>query len=119
MAKEDLSAREKALLAEARREAATRQVPPPAAAPARAAGPAAPRAKPAPTPAERLAQLMADERAVSQEKSQPETGAACASATSCSNVATGQADPSAAGTYSAVTGRWSEASLVRSVSSTW
>jgi hypothetical protein len=68
MAKEDLSAREKALLAEARREAATRQVPPPAAAPARAAGPAAPRAKPAPTPAERLAQIMADERAESQEK---------------------------------------------------
>jgi hypothetical protein len=66
MAKEDLSAREKALLAEARREAATRQASPPAAAPARAPGPAAPRAKPAPTPAERLAQLMAEERAASE-----------------------------------------------------
>jgi hypothetical protein len=62
MAKEELSAREKALLAEARREAAAHKD-------ARPLGqdsgriPAAPQAKPAPTQAERLAQLMADERA--------------------------------------------------------
>jgi len=67
MAKEELSAREKALLAEARREAAARKASPPAA-PVRVPGPAAPGAKPAPTPAERLAQLMADERSASVER---------------------------------------------------
>jgi hypothetical protein len=54
MEKETLSAREQALLAEARREAAARKL-----APAAAVEPA----KSPPTPAERLAQLMADERA--------------------------------------------------------
>ncbi|HUL92878.1 MAG TPA: hypothetical protein VLV56_11065 [Burkholderiales bacterium] len=67
MAKEELSARERALLAEARREAAARKASPPAV-PAPAPGAAAPGAKPAPTPAERLAQLMADERAESQQR---------------------------------------------------
>jgi hypothetical protein len=68
MAKEDLSARERALLAEARREAAAHKASPPLAAPARAPEPAALKARPAPTAAERLAQLMADERAQSVEK---------------------------------------------------
>jgi hypothetical protein len=64
MEKEPLSAREQALLAEARREAAARKVAPTAApaSPTEGARPA-PQPKPAPTPAERLAQLMADERA--------------------------------------------------------
>ena len=66
MDKGDLSAREKALLAEARREAAARGASPPPAAPARAQEPAAPKA--APTAAERLAQLMEAERAQSREK---------------------------------------------------
>jgi hypothetical protein len=54
MENDKLSDRERALLAEARREAAARKL-----APAAAAEPA----KAAPTQAERLAQLMADERA--------------------------------------------------------
>ena len=66
MAKEELSAREKALLAEARREAAARKASAPAA-PVQVPG-QAPAAKPAPTPAERLAQLMADERAATAER---------------------------------------------------
>jgi hypothetical protein len=65
MAKEKLSPREEALLAEARREAAgqrdARSAP---AAEARSA----PQAKPPATPAERLAQLMLEERAESQRK---------------------------------------------------
>jgi len=68
MAKEELSAREKALLAEARREAAAHKASPPLAAPAQAREPAALEARPAPTAAERLAQLMAEERAQSLEK---------------------------------------------------
>lgn len=67
MAKEKLSAREEALLAEARREAlARRDAPPPA--PGLAKAQAAPQAKAAPTPAERLAQLMADERSATLER---------------------------------------------------
>ena len=67
MAKEELSAREKALLAEARREAAAhKDAPPPGKDPGRT--PAAPQAKPAPTQAERLAQLMADERADTRQR---------------------------------------------------
>jgi hypothetical protein len=67
MAKEKLSAREEALLAEARREAAAHKASPPAA-PVRAPGQPAPEAKRAPTPAERLAQLMADERSATLER---------------------------------------------------
>jgi hypothetical protein len=58
MENEELSAKEKALLAEARREAAART---------RSAG-AQPEAKLAPTAAERLAQLMAEERAESERR---------------------------------------------------
>ena len=63
MDKENLSARERALLDEARREAAARKAAPAAApvSPSAGAQPAPP--KPAPSAAERLAQLMADERA--------------------------------------------------------
>jgi hypothetical protein len=68
MGKEELSAREKALLAEARREAAARKASPPAAAPAQTPRAAERAAKPAPTAAERLAQLMEDERARTLEK---------------------------------------------------
>jgi hypothetical protein len=60
-----LSDREKALLAEARRELAAHKAPPPAAAPARSP---APEAKAAPSLAERLEKLMAEERAEAQEK---------------------------------------------------
>lgn len=60
MDKEKLSARERALLDEARREAAARKAAP--ASPS-AAAQAAQQPKPAPSAAERLAQLMADERA--------------------------------------------------------
>jgi hypothetical protein len=60
-----LSDREKALLAEARRELAAHKAPPPAAAPARSPAPAA---KAAPSLAERLEKLMAEERAEAQEK---------------------------------------------------
>ena len=67
MAREKLTAREEALLAEARREAAARSEAP-AARPAQAPGAATPKAKPAPTPAERLEKLMADERAETLEK---------------------------------------------------
>ena len=67
MAKEKLSAREEALLAEARREAAAHKDARPAA-PAREGTRAAPQAKSAPTPAERLAQLMADERSATLER---------------------------------------------------
>jgi len=67
MAKEKLSAREQALLAEARREAAARSGVP-GARPAEVSGPATPKAKPAPTPSERLAQLMAEERAATQQR---------------------------------------------------
>ncbi|HVQ60817.1 MAG TPA: hypothetical protein VMS53_01905 [Burkholderiales bacterium] len=63
-----LSDREKALLAEARRELAAHKAPPPAAAPARSPAPAAPEAKAAPSLAERLEKLMAEERAEAQEK---------------------------------------------------
>jgi hypothetical protein len=63
MGKEELSAREEALLAEARRAAAARKASPPTAAPAQTLGAAERAAKPAPTAAERLAQLMEDERA--------------------------------------------------------
>jgi hypothetical protein len=63
-----LSEREKALLAEARRELAAHKAPPPAAAPARSPAPAAPEAKALPTMAERLEKLMAEERAEAQEK---------------------------------------------------
>jgi hypothetical protein len=67
MDKEKLSAREEALLAEARREAlAHRDVPPPTPGTAKARP--APQAKAAPTPAERLAQLMADERSATLER---------------------------------------------------
>jgi len=60
-----LTDKEKALLAEARREAAVRKDPFPAApGPGETRG--APPARPAPTPAERLAQLMEDERAESE-----------------------------------------------------
>jgi len=62
-----LTDKEKALLAEARREAAVRKDPSPAA-PAPGATRGAPTAKPAPTAAERLAQLMEDERAESELK---------------------------------------------------
>jgi hypothetical protein len=58
MDKNKLSAREQALLTEARREAAART---------RSTG-AQPEAKPAPSSAERLAQLMADERAETQQR---------------------------------------------------
>jgi hypothetical protein len=68
MEKRDLSDREKALLAEARREVAARNAAPPAATPAPAPGSAAPEAKRAPTPAERLEKLMAEERAEAQER---------------------------------------------------
>jgi len=63
-----LSDREKALLAEARRELAAQNALPPAAAPARSPAPAAPKAKAPPTMAERLEKLMAEERAEAQEK---------------------------------------------------
>jgi len=64
MDKGNLSDKEKALLAAARREAAAHKAAP-AGVPAPAPGgtPRAPQAKAAPTPAERLAQLMAEERA--------------------------------------------------------
>jgi hypothetical protein len=62
MDKGKLTDKEKALLAEARREAAARKDPLPAA-PTPGETRSAPPAKPAPTPAERLAQLMEDERA--------------------------------------------------------
>ena len=70
MAKEKLSAREEALLAEARREAAVRRGAVPAASIPRTSAEAhfAPQANPAPTPAERLAQLMADERAETERR---------------------------------------------------
>ena len=58
MDKAKLSPKEQALLAEARREAATRNEGLPAAAP-----PPEAKAKPPLTPAERLAQLMEEERA--------------------------------------------------------
>jgi hypothetical protein len=62
--KENLSAKERALLDEARREAAARKAAPAAAPVSTSAGAqAAPQPKPAPSAAERLAQLMADERA--------------------------------------------------------
>jgi hypothetical protein len=72
MDKDKLSAKEVALLAEARREAQARKEPP-ASAPAHpAAGtkpaPAAAEAKPTPSAAERLAQLMEDERAETLER---------------------------------------------------
>jgi hypothetical protein len=67
MDKGKLTDKEEALLAEARREAAVRKDPVPAApAPGETRG--APTAKPALTPAERLAQLMEDERAESERK---------------------------------------------------
>ena len=66
MDRDNLSPREEALLAEARREAAARKSAPPAPA----VVPAEPQraAKPAPTAAERLAQLMEDERAETQKR---------------------------------------------------
>ena len=66
---EKLSDREKALLAEARREAAALKAAPSGAAPSPPARkiPAA-EAKTAPTAAERLAELMEQERAETQEK---------------------------------------------------
>jgi len=60
MDKEKLSAREQALLDEARREAAARKAAP--ASPS-AGAQAVEQPKPAPSAAERLAQLMEDERA--------------------------------------------------------
>jgi len=60
-----LSDREKALLAETRRELAARKATPPAAAPAQSP---APEAKALPTMAERLEKLMAEERAEAQER---------------------------------------------------
>jgi hypothetical protein len=65
MAREKLSDKEEALLAEARRGAAARRNAP-SAAPAPGETRGAPPAKAAPTPAERLAQLMADERAATE-----------------------------------------------------
>jgi hypothetical protein len=64
MDKEKLSERERALLDEARREAAVRKAAPAAApvSPSAGAQPA-PQPKPAPSAAERLAQLMEAERA--------------------------------------------------------
>ena len=64
MDKKNLSAREQALLDEARREAAARKATPAAAPASPSAGAqAAQQQKPAPSAAERLAQLMEDERA--------------------------------------------------------
>ena len=67
MAKEKLSAREQALLAEARREAAAHKDARPIAKDPQATRTAT-QAKAAPTQAERLAQLMADERAETQQR---------------------------------------------------
>ena len=58
MDKDKLSAKEKALIEEARRAASARSQP----------AAAVPQPKPAQSAAERLAQLMADERAESQER---------------------------------------------------
>jgi hypothetical protein len=64
MEKEKLSAREAALIAQARREAETlKSGNPPPARTERAATPAPAAAGERPSPAERLAQLMAEERA--------------------------------------------------------
>ena len=65
MDKDNLTPREQALLAEARREAAARRqgMPPPAAQSQPQAA-----AKPAPTAAERLAELMEAERAETQKR---------------------------------------------------
>src|SRR2546426_5410208 len=72
MGKEKLSAREAALIAQARREAEARKGSAPAAATPRGASPAAPQPaaqeKPMPSPAERLAQLMAEERAETERR---------------------------------------------------
>ena len=72
MDKEKLSAREAALIAQARREAEARKGSAPAAetlysAPA-AAPPPATQEKPKASPAERLAQLMAEERAETERR---------------------------------------------------
>jgi hypothetical protein len=69
MDKEKLSAREQALLDEARREAAARKAAPAAAPASPSAGAqAVEQPKPAPSAAERLAQLMEDKRAETQER---------------------------------------------------
>src|SRR6266849_1412361 len=67
MEKEKLSAREAALIAQARREAEARKGSAPAAATPRAASPA-PQEKSKASPAERLAQLMAEERAETERR---------------------------------------------------
>jgi len=72
MEKEKLSAREAALIAQARREAEARKGSAPAAATPNAATPVAQRPpaqdKPKASPAERLARLMAEERAETERK---------------------------------------------------
>jgi len=72
MEKEKLSAREAALIAQARREAEARTGSAPAAATPHAAAPAAPQPakqeRPKPSPAERLAQLMAEEHAETERR---------------------------------------------------
>jgi hypothetical protein len=70
MDKDQLSAKEAALLAEARREAQAQKDPPAPATPrpAAEAKPAPAEPRPAPTAAERLAELMEEERSRTLEK---------------------------------------------------
>jgi hypothetical protein len=70
MDKDKLSAREAALIAQARREAEARKGAAPAAGPPQAAAPAAPQpaAQDKPSPAERLARLMAEEHAETERR---------------------------------------------------